>query len=244
MRHRTEHRAGKAAAWNLPLAERPVVVEGESGDLIEDYLDHLCAPLVGAVPFDVRRELRSEVRAHLEAHAAACEELGDAPNDAVHDALARFGEPRSVGEAWLREWEQGAAASSALPATRTALGHFGAAVAVSVLLMGVADRPGFASFPDTFSLVVGLFPVVAGLRAGFLSSRRAALGAFYALSLLTLAGWGIHHLLPPAHPVSFLAEYGLFALVLWLPLGCSAAALGGAMKNRLGRAWRRGALSR
>jgi hypothetical protein len=37
----------------------------ERSDRIEDYLDYLCAPLLGAVPYAERRSLREEARAHL-----------------------------------------------------------------------------------------------------------------------------------------------------------------------------------
>src|SRR5262245_18729182 len=80
---------------------------------IEDYLDHVCAPLVGVVPYDQRHELRAELRSHLEALAASYRELGSPPAAAVGAAVRQFGDPRRLVAQWKREWLRMAALNSA-----------------------------------------------------------------------------------------------------------------------------------
>src|SRR5688572_25868589 len=71
--------------------------------LIEDYLDHLCAPLVGAVPYPRRRELREEWGAHLDSLVEAHREMGYGPAGSVVEALRQFGPPEQVSRQWLQE---------------------------------------------------------------------------------------------------------------------------------------------
>src|SRR5688572_4418190 len=63
---------------------------------IEDYLDHVCAPLVGVVPYAKRQELRAELRSHLEALIATHQELGRGPEVAALEALRQFGDPQDL----------------------------------------------------------------------------------------------------------------------------------------------------
>src|SRR5438045_9125063 len=58
-----------------PSVQRPRGETGPPDPRIEDYLDHVCAPLVGVVPYARRQELRAELREHLAAMAAAQQEL-------------------------------------------------------------------------------------------------------------------------------------------------------------------------
>src|SRR5437868_2390555 len=104
---------------------------------IEDYLDHVCAPLVGLVPYARRMELRTELREHLEAFVDTHEELGSSRDVAVLMALRQFGPPRELARLWAREWKQGAASTRVEPAWRAmaiGLGSFGLA---SVLTLAV-----------------------------------------------------------------------------------------------------------
>jgi hypothetical protein len=39
--------------------------EVSPAERIEDYLDHLCVPLVGVVPYRERRSMRQEAAAHI-----------------------------------------------------------------------------------------------------------------------------------------------------------------------------------
>src|SRR5215212_7119533 len=96
----------------------------EADPRLEDYLDHVCAPLVGRVGYAERMGLRAELRAHLDAMVAASREVGE-DEDAVLSALARFGPPHRLARAWLRA-RGPRGATSARSATWIALGWFGA----------------------------------------------------------------------------------------------------------------------
>lgn len=79
---------------NPNLSPNPAADPADSAEAqIEDYLDYLCAPLLGVVPYNQRRRLRLEAADHLyaltEDHAAE----GFAPLEAVQIALREYGEP-------------------------------------------------------------------------------------------------------------------------------------------------------
>src|SRR5260370_38948195 len=80
---------------------------------IEDYLDHVSAPLVGLVPYARRQELRAELRGHLEALAASYRELGSAPDTASEQALRQFGDPRELARRCADEWRRAERRTSA-----------------------------------------------------------------------------------------------------------------------------------
>jgi hypothetical protein len=215
---------------------------------LEDYLDHVCAPLVGLVPYARRQELRAELRGHLEALVATHEELGSARDAAVVLGLRQFGPPRDLARRWAREWAHGTAAPMQLePAWRAmliALGSFGAAtlLALGMLLIVVltADHP----LPDVLREPVGfsmiyLLPVLAGLAVGLLAPARHALGTFYAQAILIVpsAALTAAALIQPPDSASFDAwhlplSFVLVQLLWWTPIGCAAAALGGSLRAR------------
>jgi len=56
-------------------------MEGKRSDRIKDYLDYLCAPLLGVVPYAERRSLREEARGHLPEIAAEFEAQGQFEKD-------------------------------------------------------------------------------------------------------------------------------------------------------------------
>ena len=71
---------------------------------IDDYLDHLCAPLVGKMTYDRRVAVREEVRTHLLVLAAAHEELGGSSAEALQAAMEQFGDARKLGRSLAREY--------------------------------------------------------------------------------------------------------------------------------------------
>ena len=71
---------------------------------LEDYLDHLCAPLLGRMVYERRLAIREEVRAHILVLADAHEELGHSPAEALHAAIQQFGDARQVGSALSRQY--------------------------------------------------------------------------------------------------------------------------------------------
>src|SRR3712207_2488794 len=88
-----EPRDPRAVPW---VSSSPPVSVAGCDPRIDDYLDHLYAPLVGRVPYEVRQQFRSELQTHLEALVAAREEVGASHEQAVREALTQFGDPRLV----------------------------------------------------------------------------------------------------------------------------------------------------
>src|SRR5271165_7565163 len=80
----------------------------ECEDRIEDYLDYLCAPLLGVVPYAERSSLREEARQHLQDMMMEFEAQGAAPQEAVTCALRAHGNPWRIGQSFVKEWSQGA----------------------------------------------------------------------------------------------------------------------------------------
>src|SRR5947209_10751847 len=160
---------------------------------VEEYLDHVYAPLVGVVPYPRRQELRTELREHLEALVATHEELGSTREAAVRMALRQFGPPRDLARLWTREWAHAVAPPRHEPAWRAmgiGLGCFGAASLVGLGAFWV-DRVSAGSFSPVgrdFLWLLGLYllPLAAGLATGFRARARHSLGAFLALALLIL----------------------------------------------------------
>lgn len=75
---------------NSPLRLRLVQ---SSEELLQDYLDNLCAPLVGVVPYVERQSLRAEAEEHLLALIENKEAQGLFSEAAVEATLVEYGEP-------------------------------------------------------------------------------------------------------------------------------------------------------
>ena len=75
--------------------------------LPEDYLDYLCAPLLGIVPYAQRRRLRLETEDHLLALVEDFGAEGFAPDQAVTVALREYGEPWRIGQDFAEAWLTG-----------------------------------------------------------------------------------------------------------------------------------------
>src|SRR5262249_47932318 len=85
---------------------RELVCAPGSDPRIEDYVDHVCALLVGRVEYAERAALRAELRLHLDALVAASREMGLETDAAVASALAQFGPPRDLAREWLCAWQR------------------------------------------------------------------------------------------------------------------------------------------
>ena len=191
----------------------------------EDYLDHLCAPLVGIVPLAERRNLRDEVRAHLEALADEFGFEGKSPPEAAAAALLELGEPWQVGQTFLREWLQGS--PHVAPARLTRAAAFRA-----FAFFGVAALPSWALLehraldPSTFDLtpwlwlLAALAPVLAGALTGLGQPARMGRGLCWAVGALTLHALAAGALLLP-QPDGFM--FVLCLLLWWLPAGWLSA---------------------
>jgi len=215
---------------NLKLVQSPgwgtgARPEGWADDQIEDYLDHLCAPLVGTVPLAERRNLRDEVRSHLEALAAEYGFQGMTPAEATAAALQELGEPWQVGQTFLREWLQGCPHTPPVRLTRQAtlraFGFFGvAALPTWALLEHRALDPSATDLTPWLVLLAALSPLVAGTLLGLGLPPRMGRGLCWALGVLTLHALAAGALLLPQSD-----GFG-FALCLplwWLPGGWLSA---------------------
>jgi len=244
-RERTQEPAAESRPAPLRDGCRPHEVTN-ADPRIEEYLDHLCVPLMRRVPYAIRAELRVELRAHIDALIDASLELGRPPDEAVRDALMQFGDPRALGSEWLRGWNGGRLGSpvpSARPAACVALRCFGLATSMAVALVVTtalyAERLPVLGLLSVLFLVL-VMPLLAGLATGWLSPARQALGTFYALALLSVItglGWSVLDSRPDS---VYPAGLGIMHSVFWLPIGCASAALGGWLRTLSERAPRWG----
>jgi len=72
-------------------------------NLIEDYLDRLCLPLVRRLPYHQRQRIRQEVRDHLLERVAELKSQGVSDDEAVAVAVKQFGSPEWVGTLLLEK---------------------------------------------------------------------------------------------------------------------------------------------
>lgn len=211
---------------NLKLIQPPHwAADAPEDDWIEDYLDHLCAPLVGLVPLAQRRSLRAEVRSHLESLAEEYGFQGMTPAEAAAAALRDSGEPWQVGQTFLREWLQGSPGTSAARLFRRAavraLGFFGVAAVLNWLLIehqALDLSPG--ALTPWILLLAFFAPLIAGTLTGLTAAPQTGRGLLWCLSALTAHALLTGALLLP-HGDGF-----WFALCLafwWLPSGWLSA---------------------
>jgi AcrR family transcriptional regulator len=240
-----------------PLLHPAHAHEGAPADArLDDYLDHVCAPLVGLVPYARRQELRAELHSHLEALVATHEELGSARDAAVVLALRQFGPPGHLSRQWARAWVHGTSPTGVQPVWRAlfiALVSFGLATLLALgLLVTVTRFPQFvqANISATLMTLAGaglLLPLAAGVTTGLLAPARHALGTFCALAVLILPSAAVAIASPGQPPDSpSVLAHGLTLAVaqsmFWMPIGCAAAALGGSLRARLSQRPQRWAL--
>jgi hypothetical protein len=209
---------------------------------IEEYLDHVCAPLVGLLPFPQRQELRAELRDHLQALVAAQEERGSSHDAAVVTALRQFGDPRRLACRWAREWSRESSPAphrSAWSAIPAALACFGFASAIGLLLMLAEELRLVHGFTRALAWGFSLYllPLLAGLTTGLAAPARHAMGAFFALAAIIpcLALVYLTNDIPTGlePQVEACLELAWTQLFLWVPVGCGSAVLGGRLQNRL-----------
>ena len=67
---------------------------------VQEYLDQVCAPLVGKMPYVERIELRMEIEQHFRALIEAHQELGATAERAFSLAVEKFGKPDEVAQRW------------------------------------------------------------------------------------------------------------------------------------------------
>ncbi len=214
---------------------------------IEDYLDRVCAPLVGVVPYARRQELRAELAAHLAALIEGYQEMGSNSEAAAILALRQFGEPRAISRQWAREWTQREpmTGESPWPALIVGLVSFGVATLTALggmhLITGLdLNRCPPGAVESALTMLALLSPVGAGLTVGLRARSRQSLGAFLALSawLLPTAVVALSAASPtdirPGNSVEvYCYNLAIVQTIVWMPVGCAAAAFGSRLRSRL-----------
>src|SRR5438045_2652591 len=121
---------------DTPLADE---ASRERSARIEDYLDYLCAPMLGVVPYAERVSLREEARLHLLDMAAEFEAQGLPPHEALTSALRAHGNPWHIGQSFVQEWSLGTTQASTRygvrRATLCAFAWFGIAATLNLLMI-------------------------------------------------------------------------------------------------------------
>jgi len=202
-------------------------MENEAQAQIEDYLDYLCAPLLGIVPYAQRRRLRLETEDHLRALVEDFGAEGFAPDQAVTVALQEYGEPWRIGQDFAEAWLSGSPlcrfARFTDAATLRAFGWFGV---FSVLTLLGVEQCTLAPRQEALWLLVQCLAVVAPLIAGVLTGLalhpKTAGDVCRAVAALGLAS-GMAGALVLPHPE--VLQFALFQIVFWLPAGCLSAAV-------------------
>ncbi len=220
---------------NRPLPHAASPAEDEVQAQIEDYLDFLCAPLLGIVPYAQRRRLRLETEDHLRALAEDFEAEGFAPAEAVTVALREYGEPWRIGQDFAEAWLSGPHpcrfARWTDAATLRAFGWFG--VGSVTTLLGV-EQCTLMPHQDSLWLLVQCLavaaPLLAGVLTGFALHPKTASGVCRAVAALGLASGAAGALVLP-HPE--VLQLALFQMVFWLPAGCLSAAVTAGLRRQL-----------
>ncbi|MCW3099075.1 MAG: hypothetical protein JWL77_4693 [Chthonomonadaceae bacterium] len=194
---------------------------------IEDYLEHLTAPLIGIVPYAERRAFREEAHAHIDGLICEFEHEGQEALEATESALREFGEPWKLGQAFLQEWSQGAPHLSPTGLIRkaawTAFGGFGAASMLTLLMLEVyAFNPSQASLTSIIGLLAFFSPLAAGSFVGAKMPAQARRGISIALSILILHSCAVGMLMPSRREGLLFAAW---QLLFWLPAGWGSASV-------------------
>ena len=208
---------------------------------LEDYLEHLGAPLIGIVPYPERKAFRQEAHAHLDGLIREYVWQGQTLQAATESALREFGEPWKVGQAFLHEWLLGTPRLRPpiliRKATFTAFAWFGIA---SMLILLLLEQVLCAAVQEDLLPGIGLLaflaPFVAGGLTGAMCPAQAERGVRNAMCLLALHAVVTGLMLLPR--VEGLAFAG-WQLLFWLPAGrVSAAATGAYLRQaRRQRFW-------
>ncbi len=190
---------------------------------VEDYLDYLCAPPIGSVPYRRRLRFRMEVQAHIDGLIMQYREQGLGLSEAVQTALHELGEPGPAGQDFLQEWLEGSPHAGAGPVVRTtalrAFAMFGIATVLNLFAIQLSGDEG-RNVPDQFPYLLTLAmvsPLIAGCLTGLSRPARIKAGTGYAILLCASASGTVGlTMLPQMEGLIF----ALFQLLFWLPAGC------------------------
>lgn len=209
----------------MVLPMEPTTGEHRTDDLVEDYLDHLCAPLVGLVPYGDRRLLRSEAAFVIEQLARDAMLEGLEPEAATLRAIQRYGDSQDLSERFLSEWtrrrERGRLARL-LGLPRLYASFFFGQATVWGLVWGPRLSPAFLAY----ALVV---PALAGALTGRCAPTTSFRDTVPITLVCTLSAAVAALLALPEREGALLPA---LQLLWWLPLGGFAAQATSALTRR------------
>jgi hypothetical protein len=218
---------------DLPFPQAAASRADDRHGRVGDYLDHMCSPLIGLVPYDERQSLRLEVEGHLYALIEEYEGEEFNPEAATRTALREHGEPWRIGQTFLDEWCRRAPRSRlahyAGTATLRAFACSGIAAVPVLLFLQVATLFGPSREPFTqlltpnWLLYLLLAPGAAGLLTGLITPVRPVPATVKAVgALATVSALAGLQMLPYTEGLYF----ALYQLLYWLPAASLAAWLG------------------
>ncbi len=201
---------------------------------IEDYLDYLCAPLLGIASYAQRRRLRLEAADHLQALIEDLEAEGFAPEEAALLALKEYGEPWAVGQrcadTCLGETVPRRLVRFGDAATLRAFGWFGVfSVACLLGLEASVLDPAQAGLTPWVQCLAVASPLAAGLLTGLGMDSRTMPGICRAVGVLSFASAAVGLTLRPHTEV---LTFAAFQLGFWLPAGCLTAGVTAALRRQ------------
>ena len=202
-------------------------------DPLDDYLDHVCAPLVGVVPYPRRTTLRYELREHVT--------MLTEDGQTLEEVLRSLGDPYEAGRRFLAQWEAQSRSRGPSHWVRrdlsVAIGYLGAASAAA-LLFDLSAHYGTPRDSFSYGAALSQFGWLAAVPYGW---RHPANGA-RSVAIASLA-LGLHALVVAALVGRDAEDFHLHALylfTLWPLLGSISATLsaeqGRRIRNR--RFWR------
>lgn len=81
-------------------------VDDYSENVIEDYLDHVFAPLIGLIPYIERRRMRKEIQLLLEKAAQQRRAAGTPPAEAGLLAIEELGDSGRISDDLIKNWQR------------------------------------------------------------------------------------------------------------------------------------------
>jgi hypothetical protein len=201
---------------------------------LEDYLDYLCAPLIGIVPYAQRRRLRLETEDHLLALAEDFQSEGFVFEEAICIALREYGEPWRVGQSFADAWLNGSQSCRFSrftdAATLRAFGWFGIFTVLTLLLIEwSAFEPNPSSLITLIPSLAVLAPFVAGTMTGIGLAARTEISVCRAVVLLSLVSAAAGLILRPNNDG---LTFAAFQFVFWLPAGCLSATVAAGLRRQ------------
>ena len=218
---------------NSPLNNSPLD-QTHLQEQTEDYLDYLCAPLLGVASYAQRRRLRLEAADHLQALAEDFQAEGFAPEEAVLRALQEYGEPWAIGQRFA-DTCLGDPASRRLmrfgdAVTLRAFGWFGVFSVTALLgLEASLLDPTEAVWMPWVQCLAAVSPLAAGILTGLGMDSRTTPGICRAVGVLSLTSAAVGLTLRP-HTEGLI--FAAFQLCFWLPAGCLTASVTAALRRQ------------